>query len=176
MPAIPGEARSLGPPGWRGGPAENSQTGPPAPGRKSSWRKSADRWAASRDFPAGATPGRASLRNLDHIARHLLQALRDGVPVDRAQRGNGHNQQVQSALREIRFGRHCLYLDLLHVKASRVEGQGMILIPLTVPVRIVHPPADNTSGLATESYCRRSRPATWRSSAGPVAETGRGGR
>src|ERR1019366_617264 len=39
-----------------------------------------------------------ALRNLDHIARHLLQALRDGVPVYRAQGGNGHDQQVQGAL------------------------------------------------------------------------------
>src|SRR5260370_19359008 len=66
-----------------------------------------------------------ALGDLHDVARHLLEALRDGVPVDRAERGDLQNQQVQGALREIRFRRHCLYLELLQVKASRVEVQGM---------------------------------------------------
>jgi hypothetical protein len=40
------------------------------------------------------------------MARHLLQALRHGVPMDGAERHNFQDQQVQGALGQIGFRGH----------------------------------------------------------------------
>lgn len=56
------------------------------------------------------------MRDLDHIARDLLQPLRDRVPMYRAKRDHLHDQQVQSALREIGF--YTLHFYILHPLAS----------------------------------------------------------
>jgi hypothetical protein len=52
---------------------------------------------------------------LDHVARHLLKALRDRVPMDRAKCHHLQDQEVEGALGEIRFNRQRLYLMLLQV-------------------------------------------------------------
>src|SRR5262249_23500659 len=48
-------------------------------------------------------PGRIkrALRNLDHTARDLIEALRYRIPVDRTERDNFQDQQVQRSLGEI---------------------------------------------------------------------------
>ena len=43
----------------------------------------------------------------------LLQALRDGVAVDGAERDHFEDEHVERALREIGFGRHTLYFYML---------------------------------------------------------------
>src|SRR5262249_51340694 len=42
-----------------------------------------------------------ALRNLNYAARHLLEALRDRIPVNRTERNNFQNQQIQRALWKI---------------------------------------------------------------------------
>src|SRR6185437_5447915 len=47
-----------------------------------------------------------ALRHLNDIARYLLQPLRDGIAMNRTQRNNFQNEQVQRALGKIRLGGH----------------------------------------------------------------------
>jgi hypothetical protein len=46
-------------------------------------------------------PGRASLLHLNDLSRHLLQALRDRVAVQRSEGNDFEDQQVERALRKI---------------------------------------------------------------------------
>jgi hypothetical protein len=71
------------------------------------------------------------LRNLNHAARHLLEALRYGIAMNRAERDDFQDQQVQRALGEAWFRQfHCYYLLLLHIIQTGVEAQGIIWEPI----------------------------------------------
>jgi hypothetical protein len=57
--------------------------------------------------------------DLQGLARHLLNPLRDGVTVNGAKRNNPHDQEIESTLREIEsvFSLHayCFYIYILNV-------------------------------------------------------------
>ena len=60
-------------------------------------------------FEAVESGIKGSLLDLQGLARHLLNPLRDGVTVNGAKRNHPHDEEIECALREIEF-----FIRLLH--------------------------------------------------------------